>query len=372
LPLIEGTEYREIEEAVGSARVSAAPLENGLRVVLGIGREAGLRRELRGLMGELPLPGRHRIEIDWLGEWAALGVADDPSLGVAVRDLGGNNLPERPRLAAEPEPERPDEIGAIARVPFYAAVDLRNAAAAGVALLAARAMAESALPDMVSWAEHERYREISFVQVAVRPEGRRRRGSERVTEQIEIYYALCDGALLLTLQPQTLRWLVDRKLDRDEPRRAGNDPAQSQLLVDLAGARDGGLFTVIGWLLEHAALESSHRSRAEAEIVLRGAPELVGNRDAMRVLFLATLGSVPLTPDGQRYELGPSGVRDPARGTAYAPVWPAVPVAGSPTAKLLDAVRSFRSEIAFDDEGKTASGERMQSLRVTLRLGLRR
>jgi hypothetical protein len=176
----------------------------------------------------------------------------------------------------------------------------------------------------------------------------------------------------VALQPRTLRWLVDRRLDRDEPRKAGNDPGQSQLLLDVAGAEQGGLWTVLGWLLEQQALETATRSRADAEIVLRGAPELVGKPEALHALWLATLGSAPLTPDGQSYELAPSGVRDPVRGTAFAPSWPALPVAGSPTAKLLGALRSFRSELAFDDEGKSPAGERMQSLRVHLRLGLRR
>ena len=375
MPLIEGTEYREIAHAVGDARVDASPLDSGFRAVLGIGREAGLRRDLRDLMGELHLPGGHRIEIDWLGEWALIGVADDPSIAAAVHDIEHHDVPERPRLASEPEPEQPDEIATIARMPFYAAVELRNAAAASVALLAARAMAESALPGMVSWGEAERYREVSIVRVGIRPEasGHRHHGSGAKQErEVELYYAMCEGALLLTLQPRTMRWLVDRRLDHDEPHKAAADPTHSQLLVDLAGTERGALFTVLSWQLEQQALETATRSRADAEVVLRGAPELAGNGEAIRALSLATLGAAPLTPDGQSYELAPSGVRDPSRGDLFAPMWPALPVAGSPAAKLLGALASFRSELSFDDEGKTAAGERMQSLRVNLRLGLRR
>ena len=42
------------------------------------------------------------------------------------------------------------------------------------------------------------------------------------------------------------------------------------------------------------------------------------------------LGATPLTGDGGAYSLAAEGVRDPLRGSAYAPIWPPLPVPGSP------------------------------------------
>jgi hypothetical protein len=46
-------------------------------------------------------------------------------------------------------------------------------------------------------------------------------------------------------------------------------------------------------------------------------------------------------------------------------------VPGSPTDRLLRSVGRFRSELSFDDEGKTNAGAPMRSLRVGVSLGLR-
>jgi hypothetical protein len=52
------------------------------------------------------------------------------------------------------------------------------------------------------------------------------------------------------------------------------------------------------------------------------------------------------------YAVAKEGVRDPARGTPYSPIWPPVPVEGSPVAKLLGSLSRIRTELSFDHEGK--------------------
>jgi hypothetical protein len=84
----------------------------------------------------------------------------------------------------------------------------------------------------------------------------------------------------------------------------------------------------------------------------------------------AYFGSVPLTPEDRHFAFDASGVRDPLRGNAYAPAWPAVPVAGSPIAQVLDRFESLRTQVSLDDEPKTRENEHMQSLRVHLELTL--
>jgi hypothetical protein len=71
-------------------------------------------------------------------------------------------------------------------------------------------------------------------------------------------------------------------------------------------------------------------------------------------------GVVPLTPDGSLYRLSRQGVEDPARGTLYAPVYPATPVPGSPLADVVSRFERLRTEVSFDDE-PGAGGERAET-----------
>jgi len=365
LPLIDASEYQDIADLVGRARVSAPPAAGGVRAVLGIGKEAELRRELSRLVsGVVPL-GR-RLSFDWLGDWAMVGIADRPALANTVLKVADSDLPQRPATAREEEEEENGDLAVVRKTPIYAAVDLGSTAAAALALVAVRKLADSAAPGLVRWGQLEEYRKVSIVQVAITEERRRAGGDD----DAEIYYAICQGALFAALQADVLRYLIDQQLDGHGVR-AESKATSSQLIVDLAAAQGGAMATALGWLLEGTARDASRRSRASAEIVLRGAPELQRDPAAQRALALATLGRAPLTPDGRPYSFAADGIRDPLRGTLHAPSWPTVPVPGSPTDRLLRSVGRLRSELSFDDEGKTSSGERMRSLRVGVSLGLR-
>ena len=121
-----------------------------------------------------------------------------------------------------------------------------------------------------------------------------------------------------------------------------------------------------------ALIRDSEPARAHAEALLRGSPERTLDEKGLRALALSYFGAVPTPPYGGAYSLGADGVRDPVRGTASSPRWPALPVAGSMIDKLLGSVGRFRSEIAFDPEGRTTKdGRGMQSLHVRATIGLR-
>ncbi len=150
----------------------------------------------------------------------------------------------------------------------------------------------------------------------------------------------------------TLRRLVDDLVDGRGPSPAKASTGGSQLVVDLAGEKQGAIFTVLSWLLTQESIEASASSREIAEALLVGARDRAGDPQAIRALGLAYLGSMPVPPDGGAFTLAADGLHDPRRGSASAPVWPKVPVAGSPVDKLLSAVGRLRSEIAFDREGQ--------------------
>jgi hypothetical protein len=373
LPLIDESEYREIQRNVGSMRVDAPAISSGARVVLGVGPDAALRREVVSLLGG-GLTRRHGLKLDWLGDWAMAGLSDRTPVAVLAANVLDEEIPARPLIREEvKQGERLGDtlFDDAARLPAFAAVGVKSTAGAAITIAGARLLAKEALPGLVEWGEHEKYRDVAIVRVSV-AEGAKLGLTER---PIHLYYAFCEGALVLSLRNDVIRALIDERLDKKAPTTAA--PAQvggreaPQLVIDIAPGERGPIWTVLTWLLEGEALRAARGSRAAAEAVLRGAPERSGDAAAMRQLAIATLGSAPVTPDGGVYSLGPDGVRDPARGTLHAPSWPAVPVAGSPVAKVMASLLSFRAELSFDDEARPRGSEQMQSLHARVTLGTR-
>jgi hypothetical protein len=368
VPLIDGTDYREILETAGQARVEVPALAQGARAVVGIGQEARVRRELAHLVRGFA--GKHDFGLDFLGEWAMVGIDDRPAVARAVfasqRDL--------PELPGGEERARVDELEALASVPAYVAVGIKSMAGAALALAAIHGITDDVLPGAITWAETGKERDVGIVRIAVAEDfGRGRREGEATKKaDLEIYYALTRGVFLASFNEHTLRRLVGDLLDGHGPSPSAATTGGSQLVVDLAGDKAGALSTVLGWLLTQESMTANRLSRETAESLLVGARDRAGDPAAIRALGLAYLGSMPVPPEGGQWTLGDDGVRDPHRGSASAPVWPEVPVPGSPTDKLLSAVGRFRSEIAFDREGPGKGQGGLLSLHAKVTLGLRK
>ena len=193
--------------------------------------------------------------------------------------------------------------------------------------------------------------------------------SDNVREDVQIFYAMCNGALLVSLQEWTLRKVIDGRLDGHGPvAHAPKAPGGAQLAVDLGGDPAGGLWTALGWIAETALHEGASHARARARALLVGAPAA----SDFRALAMAYFGEIPTPPDGGIYTRAKDGISDPSRGTAHAPSWPALPVRGSPVGAVVDAVAGVRTELSFDDEGPGARpDERFQSLRARATITLR-
>jgi hypothetical protein len=255
-------------------------------------------------------------------------------------------------------------------MPAYAAVEIRSMTAAGIALAEVRKLGESVFHDQLIWTETAGEGGRSIVRIGVKAET----GAADGGKDVSAFYALTDKALYVALDERVLRMLVRDATEGRGPvsARKSNDSDSAQLIVDLAGDPQGGLFTALSWLLSQAIIHESAPARALAEALLRGAQERTLDEKGLRALALAYFGAVPMPPYGGAYSLGPEGVRDPVRGTASAPRWPALPVPGSMVDKLLGSIGRFRSEIAFDPEGRvTKDGRGMQSLHVRATIGLR-
>jgi hypothetical protein len=263
------------------------------------------------------------------------------------------------------------------KLPVYAEVAVKSTAQAAIALAAVRVIANETIPGMFEWGEAARHREVPIVRVALKQELTRNLVGE--TPEVALYYAVTEGALILTLQPWLMDRLIDEQLDGTGPTARGvpAQPSQTsgggaQLSVDIGSDPGKALWSTIAWVLESQVLQSSRGASASAaEALLRGAPEIAADPASVRALALATFGAMPVSPDGAAYTLGKQGIGDAARGTEYAPVWPEVPVNGSPVARVMQALARVQTQVAFDDEGKDDSGQTMYSLRARATFGLR-
>lgn len=371
VPLIEGTDYRELLGLAGQARVAVPALGRGARAVVGIGQEAGIRRDLSRLARGFSR--HHDLGLDFLGDWAMIGVEDRAAVARSTQELLRRDLPQPPLPAQDQASRIRDKFDALASLPAYAALGIKSMAGAALALGALRAIADDVMPGMLQWGEHGKERDVAIVRVAFDENLGQGSGAPGDTKRkaIEVFYALSRGVFLASLDELTLRRLVDDLVDGHGPSPAKASTDGSQLVVDLAGEKQGAIFTVLGWLLTQESIEMSSMSSEAAEALLVGARDRIGDPQAMRALGLSYLGSMPVPPEGGAFRLAEDGVHDPRRGSASEPIWPSVPVAGSPVDKLLSAVGRFRSEIAFDREGQGKGSANLLSLHARVTLGLR-
>jgi hypothetical protein len=365
VPLIEGTDYREILETAGQARVEVPALGRGARAVVGIGQEARARRELAHLVRGFA--GRHDFGLDFLGDWAMIGVDDRASLAQAVI-ASQRRLPELP---GRDERAHIDELTALTTIPAYVAIGIKSMAGAALALAAIHGIGDDVLPGAIRWTEVGKERDVSIMRVASGDPERHPDGEPARNDEIQVSYALTRGVFLASFDERTLRRLVDDVIDGHGPSPATATAGGSQLVVDLAGEKEGALFTMLSWLLTQESLGENRSSDELAEALLVGSRDRAGDPAAIRALGFATFGSMPVPPEGGQWTLAEDGVHDPHRGSASAPIWPELPVPGSPTDKLLSAVGRFRSEIAFDREGPGKGRGGLLSLHAKVKLGLR-
>jgi hypothetical protein len=365
LPLIDGTQYRDIARLVGSTRFSARMAGGGARLVAGIGADSEPRHELtRTLRGF----SSHEVTFDWVGNWAAVGTADRSALAQAYLAFDEN----APQIPVDKHSDR-EALAMALKLPVYAEVAVKSTAQAAIALAAVRVIANETIPGMFEWGEAARHREVPIVRVSLKRELTREFVGD--DPEVSLYYAVTEGALILTLQQWLMERLIDEQLDGTGPtaRELAAQPPDktSQFLVDVGSDPGKALWSTIAWMLESNVLRSARGSSARAaEALLRGAPEIAGDPAAVRALALATFGAVPVSPDGGAYTLTRQGVGD-SRGTDYAPMWPEVPVPRSPVERVMQALARVQTQVAFDDEGKDDDGHTMLSLHARATFALR-
>jgi hypothetical protein len=358
LPLVANDEALRYDVG-GDGRVAPSELPAGARFSVGIGKDSWLRRELSR---SVDLFSGRGITLDWLGDYAMIGVADRNELLAAARfgQRATERALERPPSSEEVvrDDGRRSELDLLPGLPVYAVVALRSRVAAAVALAAVRHKLEGAAAGAVEWAPLASYRDVEVVRIVGKDRGR----------ELSLYYALAGDNLVLSFNRSVMRALIDRAMDGKLVTAPQGD-SDGQVILELAPSKRGALRTLLTWAMVMASAEGTWQARATAEAVLRGVPESAHHPERSAALSLAYLGVVPLTPDGRRYALSPAGVTDPLRGSAHAPEWPALPTADSAAARLLAAFARFRSDLSFDEEPRLSAAEPpLRSLRARVDL----
>jgi hypothetical protein len=318
LPALDRGDYSELRRMAGDGQVSRKPPLPGYHTTLAIGKDSELRRELSGqsrsFLGK-------DFTVDWLGDWIAIGAADEPSLAEAVQLAG-----EAPELPGE----NIDDFDALQHAPLYIAIDLKKPGAAAVALTVLRKLAEESVPD-VQWGVHEKHGGSSIVRVHV--------------EEVDVYYALTKQRLLVSLELGVLLSLIDVD-DRAEAAPEGSNAGQ--LSLDIIPRSPSSMIHAGMWLIERGMRESLPRDAKLAEVLLRGTPGRSAEQQAE--LSSAYVGFAPVTADGQAFRLERFGITDPARGSLYRPVFGDVPAPGSPLERLFGIFLGLNVRLGFDEE----------------------
>jgi hypothetical protein len=276
-----------------------------------------------------------------------VGVLDRPELANALHRAG--IAPE----IADRETESADETAALMELPVYAAISVKQRAAAAIVLTYLRGK----FAGDAKFDHHGEYRGQSIVRASV-------------DREVSLYYTLSDHALYVALQPWVIETLLDEEQAGGLPRKPATDEEPpGQATFEVKATPNGGLVTALQWLFEREA--NADEARHAAETLLIGAPSTRADRARYEALSLAYLGAIPFTIDAKPFELRASGASDPLRGNPFERSYPNLPVVGSPAAAVLDALAFFRTQVGFDREPMPRGAPEERSLSVRMTIGRR-
>jgi hypothetical protein len=344
LPLISGTEYSDIEEIVGQERIEVPSIDDGVQMVWAVGADSEMRRELdRAASG---FSGKKDIGIGWLGDWVMVGALDRTS----VVELAGyfDDRAQMPRVEGpDREAEQLEIAKRVGKLPVFAAAHVRNPAALIATLTAVRGMVNEVAPGWVDWGEHSKYEDIPIVRVGVTKAAPEEYG--KLADAIALYYAQAGNSIIFALDPKVLEALIHRMTHDQGPKRGTGEAPQFFVEAQLDQGKPA--WTALLWMMQGQANASQSSARASAEILLRGDPSVAGDAAKLTALGLAYFGSYPVSASGKaEFTLRPDGVADPVHGSELLPVFPALPVEGSPIAALMARLQGLRATVAFDRE----------------------
>ncbi len=343
MPLIQSSEYNDLERLVGRARMKTAPLAEGVRLSLAIPEDSKLRAEIDQL-GRMTTNSRD-IGIGWLGDWVMVGVGDRSGLWDVALAVG--DVPTKDGRRAYAELEARKRVWD--RFPLYVGAHVRDRLALAATLTAIKAFANSAAPGIVEWGEGGTFRDVPIVTL------KEKLGEQRPGEKgIELQYAVAGDVFLASLDRGTLEQQIAAALDGKVPKPAKpaeGKAAQSILAVKPGGPRSWLSRTLLGVLERGTVAGNRAAFRAYEALALGLRGTLPKDGDALDQAALDWLGYVPEAANGGRFELKGGAPSHTLYGTEYQPRFPEIPVEGSAVAAFVNALDELRLTLSFEGEG---------------------
>jgi len=352
MPLIQMSDYNELERMVGRARMRPPELARGVRFSLAVAKDSKLRAQL-DRMGRFAT-GSRDIGIGWLGDWVMAGFGDRSGLWDLALSMG--DVPSKEGRRAYADVERRKRV--YDRVPVYVGAHVREKLALAATLAALKGFVASAAPGVAEWSEGAAHRDVPTVLV------REKLGETEGQRGIGLHYAIVKDVFVLSLDRGTLEQQIDAVLEGKVPQAApedATDAAQSILSIKPGGKSSWLSRTVLG-LLERgtiASTRSAYRAHEALALGLRAA--LPTDAAAREAVAIAYLGFAPGVQHGGEFSLVDGVVRHSLYGTEHAPKFPKLPIADSPVSAFVAALEELRLTLSFEGEGSH------RGLRSTLR-----
>ena len=240
MPLIAGTEYAQLIDVVGAAKIpphAADQHPDLLHFVLAIDKNSPTVHPAVGFISGMA-PGLGVDPLGWLGQWISLYADDDPFW---------QQLADAKDQSAFFQANFP-------RLPVALEVDVSSRLKLTAFLVAVRAFVEQTAPQTVQW-DSQTYKDQPYVKVSPTP---RTIASTKELKDAAIYYAITDDALILTLSEPTLDRALDRAIARKDPAQLANQPA-TWLGQSFNTKIDGKMFDLI-----RTGTRAENESRAQA------------------------------------------------------------------------------------------------------------
>jgi hypothetical protein len=343
LPLLTDLKYNEFFDVVGDARVKADSVSDGVRMLFALSHDARWRRELNEMFQPDSLV--KGLSLDILGDWALVGVKDDPAIIKVLRDAD---------LSFEwchVKTER-NILNALGTLPLYAGVGIASYTGAAFAISALRQMGTSSLGDEFNWAVIGKEHGVPITRVQMGVNFGSRSKSGKPEPEFTIYFSLLKDAVYVAQNEATLRQLVDAHLGGRAPTPSNvNSNAPDQIILDLTPKRRGTIEKLILQSLIGISNRDSRIGGTYAEAIFRGIPELVANPERFAEMSQAYLGVILSTGLYEVNGFGPEGVTFSGGGTSIQPTMPTSAKSRSVMHSFFDGLIRARAAIAFDREG---------------------
>lgn len=342
IPLIEATEYDDLIEMVGNARVRPPKPSQAMQWTFAVGSDAKLRKELDTLAQGL---GESTLSFGWLGDWVCVGVQES----AVVWDLAvmTGEVPQQPT----PDQRRDISWGLLSKTPAYVGAHVKNGLGLATTLTAIRAMVNKTAPGLVDWGPGETWRGVPIT--AIRPSATAPVPDDSA-RSLGLYYATPRDVIVASLDVDTLKRVIDQVLDGNfAVAVSGSDQSlDAQALLNAHFADTSWLLRAVLGLAEQGVRIATGHAMADIEALTRGIVGLKPTDSSFEALALSFLGAIPSSVHGGTFDLDKWGYpRHSLFGSEISPVFPDIPVAHSPLTRLVEGLRSVRFGLAFEGKG---------------------